>query len=261
MALNVVDLREDIPLGFGLDFRLNHNEISEAATLQVYCKKSDISSSSEVSIADEMDSEYKLNGSAESQQISSTDASDSQTITIYYYASSSDTTTSSQTVVLNGQTAVNITNDIYRIHRMVVTSIAGMNAGNVYISPQSQSLTNGKPDDNIRCSMPANRGFSAQSYFFVPSGWKCYLIQQNYISNCSSSIRVELNGYRQPSSLVPSLQYNSQKSLICHPHIELEVNTPPAINAGTTVWYTVKKDDAGSDNANLELYLDFVMVR
>ena len=45
-----------------------------------------------------------------------------------------------------------------------------------------------------------------------------------------------------------------------HPNIEIEVNTSPAIPAGTTFYFTVKQT-AGVTDAEIELYFDFVLLR
>lgn len=260
MALNIVDLDETVPLGFGLEYRLNKQEVTKAAAIQIYCKKSNINSSSEISISDEMDSQYKFNTAAETMQISSTDANDDQIVTIYYYADNTEEAPSTQTVILNGQTAVTLSSDIFRIHRMVITSTSGMNQGSVYLSPDTQSLTAGKPDDNIRCSMPANRGFSMQSYLYIPASWKGYMIQQHINSNSSSSLNFELKAYRQPSAVVPNLIYNNQSTPIVHPSIVIEVNTAQAMNAGTLLYYTIKRTN-GSTDGDIEFYADVVLIK
>ena len=258
MAWNPIDINDDVALGFGLDYRIEKGSISQSVPFQLYMYKSDVSENI-TAIADEMDEFYTLNLASETVQVSSTDISDNQTITIYYFPDGNAEEPSIQQIDLSGNDPITLDEDVFRFHRSFITSFTGNPKGNVYFSPDGTTLTNGKPDSNIRSSIPANRGLSIHSYMYVPPSWKAYLIQQIITSNCDRNNQCELIGVRQINPAVPNLKYIVQKTPISSSSIKYHINTAPAILEKTTFFYDIKKT-LGSD-ITVECLFEFVLFK
>lgn len=262
MAFNIVSLREDVSLGFGLDFRTSRDNVSEAVSIQSYMRANNIDGN-EKSIADELSNEfYTFNSSPVDVQISSTDAGDAQTVTVYYFEDSSSDEPTSENVVLNGQTAVTLSNQMYRIYRMIVVGSGSVNAGDVYLSVDGEPLSSGKPTGNILSSMAAGNGFSSHSYIYVPSSWTGYLINQTIVSNCSdaNNLTARIYGKRIPNPLSLTSIYQAQRTLVVTPFLSNQLNTPARLTQNGLIHYTVQRVNGASD-VELECLFDWVLLR
>ena len=257
--LNTVEIPENIPLGYGLDYRADRNEVSEAATQQIYCRFDNIGST-EYPI-DDITQDYYFPTAAETMQISSSNNSDNQNLTLYYYGSTADEEPTSQNITLNGQTAVTLSSDVFRISRLVCAG--SNNAGTVYLYKSGETLTAGVPAGNILCVMKPNTGFSEQSHFYVPKSWTAYLTKIDIISNAVDTIlstrSMELTAYRLLSYAAPSLRYKVQVIPVHTPLISIQEDSAPGLGENTT--YLIKAKRTAGTNAQMTVTYRFVFLK
>ncbi len=260
MALNIVEIDDSKPLGFGLDYRLNLNNLvyNQAATIQMYCRSIDISSvQSEPLDFIGMDYYFPTNTSGETLQISSSDAADnSQQILVYYYATNASTEPVIQAVTLNGQNAVTLGTDVYRISRLIVNPAFGMNAGNVYLSPDGTSLTAGVPDTNILCGIRPDVGFSEQSFMYVPPGWQGFLTQILINNNSTSAREIVFDVNRQ---ITPTFSVLTQHLILNNGDFFYAETAAPAITGGSL--YILRAQRISGSTANATVVYNFVLFR
>ena len=247
MALNFIELNADTSLGYGLDFRVDLGLYAEAATETLYCEKRNMPAS--VESFNDVTTSYYYPTSAVSCEIVSDNAADNQTITIYYYSSDSDELPEVQQVTLNGTTGVSLSDDIFRCKRLVVTSIAGLNAGNVTIYESGNT-------GNILGTIKAGVGYSKDSYIWVPANTICVLLKVNSVGNCNDNRAYRLIAERKLSALVPSYSLLVQDIQVYDPCMKLTVDTQPPIPAGTT--YEIKCERLEGTDLNADVYYEFV---
>lgn len=257
--LNIVELSEDVALGYGLDYRTDRNDVSEAATQQIYCRFDNVSST-EYPI-DDITQDYYFPTTGEALQISSDDNSDNQNLTLYYYGSADDEEPLSQNITLNGQTAVNVSSNVFRVSRLVCAG--ANNNGTVYLYKSGETLTAGVPAGNIVCIMKPNTGFSEQSYLYVPKTWTAYLINIDILSNALDTIlnsrTMEITAYRLLSHLAPSLRYKVQVIPLHTATINVNEHAAPGLSENTT--YLIKARRTAGTNAQITLTYRFVLLR
>lgn len=98
--------------------------------------------------------------------------------TVQLYGLNADYNEINETVTLNGQTAVNTTNEFLRINRMVVRSAGsgGQNAGVVYAG--TGTVTSGVPA-NKYATVATGDNQSLMALWTVPAGHTAYLLQKD----------------------------------------------------------------------------------
>lgn len=257
--LNTVELSEDVALGYGLDFRADRGDVSEAATQQIYCRFDNVGST-EYPI-DDITQDYYFPTSGEALQISSDDNSDTQNLILYYYSSPDDDEPSSQNITLTGQTAQNLSSNVFRVSRLICAG--ANNSGTVYLYKSGETLTAGVPAGNIVCIMKPDTGFSEQSYFYVPKSWTAYLINIDILSNALDTIlnsrTMEITAYRLLSYAAPSLRYKVQVIPLHTATINVDEHAAPGISENTT--YLIKARRKSGTNAQITLTYRFVLLR
>ena len=226
MSLTFVSINPNLPLGYGIDFRVNRTLYYSAATDTLYCRRSDINNSSEQPISDAVTTSYYYPSNAVNCEIVSTDAADTQTITIYYWANSADDLPSVQQVTLTGTTPVAVPNAVFRGRRMLVTSIAGMNQGTVTLYESGNAA-------NIISAMSPNTGYSMDSYIYVPANTIAILVKAQVLTNATEAKDWKITAYRYLNPLVPSYKLKVQEYSV-NTAVSWDVDTQPAITSNTT---------------------------
>lgn len=256
MALNIVDIPNHA-LGFGLDYRVNINEVQSATTLQLYATSDDLPTTEYP--VDILTQDYYFPTSAVAMQISSDDVSDNQQVTIYYYPDNATSEPLIQQVTLTGQTPVNIPSNIYRISRAIITS-PSLNSGNVYIYGTGATVTSGVPDSEIICTLKPNIGFSQQSYVYIPAEWKGYLTNVNLINNSTSTNEINIKVYRLISSALPSYRYLVQNMTLCNGAYNFSETNAPGIASDNCYLVKASKSNA-SETGRITLVYNFVLFK
>jgi hypothetical protein len=100
----------------------------------------------------------------------------------------------SETVILNGQTAVNTTNSYLRVNGMEILTAGSGNtaAGVVYIG--TGSLTSGVPA-TVYGLIPTAYNQSAQAVYTVPAGFTAYVSSYTFTSTYASATPVACSGF------------------------------------------------------------------
>lgn len=125
---------------------------------------------------------YSYLSAATVLKISSSSANDTSAgtgaRTVQLYGLDADYNEINETVTLNGQTAVNTTNEFLRINRIVVRSAGsgGQNAGVVYAG--TGTVTSGVPA-NKYATVAAGDNQSLMALWTVPAGHTAYLLQKD----------------------------------------------------------------------------------
>jgi len=106
--------------------------------------------------------------------------------TVQLYGLDADYNEINETVTLDGQTAVNTTNEYLRINRMVVRSAGsnGTNAGVIYAG--TGTVTAGVPV-NKYATVVAGDGQTLMALWTVPAGYTAYLYQSHITAACTTS--------------------------------------------------------------------------
>jgi hypothetical protein len=263
MSLNIVNINRNTPLNYGLEYRIDRFSITEACTQQIYCRNEDIEST-EYPI-DSITQDYYFPTTGESMQISSSDNSDNMNLLLYYYSTSTDEEPSTENITLNGQTPVNLVNNVFRVSRLVCNG--NNNNGTVYLYKNGTNVTNGVPDDSILCLLRPNIGFSEQSYLYVPKTWTAFLTQCDIFNNSFDTVNgsetprnIELYAYRLLSPLAPNLRYKVQVIPIYNiNNISFLEQSAPGLTENTT--YLLKAKRLSGSNAKITLTYRFVLLR
>lgn len=247
MALSYVPINSNLPMGYGVDFRVNRSQLAEAAGDILYCRKTTINNASEEPIDDTISAGYYYPTGPVNCEIVSTNAADTQTITIYYYPDSAATLPSIQQVTLTGTTPVVVPSAVFRGRRMTVTSVAGLNQGSVTM------YETGTPA-NIISAISPNMGFSMDSYIYIPANTTGILIKCEVLTNAESVWK--LQAYRYLSVAVPTYKLKVQEYSVSS-NISLDLNCQPPLPANTTYELTC----SGLGTADATVAYEFLFMK
>jgi hypothetical protein len=92
----------------------------------------------------------------------------------------------SETVILNGQTAVNTTNSYLRINDFYVATAGSGNGGAGIIYAGTGVVTTGVPA-TIYSLIPAGTNRQTQAVYTIPAGYTGYISSYTFTSNCASA--------------------------------------------------------------------------
>ena len=202
--LNFVPIPVFKSLGYGLDWRINHQVYREFAGDVMVVRKSNINNLTEQPISDAINTSYYYPTAPVSCEIVSDNAADTQTVSIFYYADTGDELPSVQQVTLTGTTPVAVPNDIYRGRRLVVSSPTGMNQGIVTLYEA------GSPSNIISVMVP-DIGYSLDSYIYFPPNTQAAFIKANILTNATPSKEFKVTVYTYPNGLAPTFKYRAQE--------------------------------------------------
>ena len=173
---------------------------------------------------------------SDSFALTSSNAGDNQVIRFYYYASDSDESMTYQDATLNGQTKVNLTNNMYRIINAQCTSSSNP-AGTIYLGLQSESYS-GAPS-NIYYSFDGPSGFSLSPIIYVPPNKKAlvqkYQIYTNVNREASNSLILNLRQKKNGST--------ADKVLPIPVSMSISGESCLVIQASTTMYFTALRDN------------------
>lgn len=126
-------------------------------------------------------SQFASPGTVITVDVSSSSANDTNTgpgsganiIQVIYYTSASSADEASVSINLNGQTAVQVNNDFFRLKRAFVTQAnngvsTASNDGTIYLYETGATVTAGVPDGRIISVIPIGYNRTNYGYFFIP---------------------------------------------------------------------------------------------
>jgi hypothetical protein len=150
--------------------------------------------------------------------------------TVQLYGLDADYNEINETVTLNGQTAVNTTNEFLRINRMIVRSAGtgGGNAGVIYAG--TGTVTAGVPA-NVYASVNGGVGSnqSLMALWTVPAGHTAYVLQYNVSNGTTSSTPAVCKLILAVRPYGEVFQSKDVKSLTTGMHVEETFSLPQKI--------------------------------
>jgi len=254
MAFNIVQINSNTSYSNGLPYRASLPDLAYITTYQLYANDDSLGTSEDV--IDGFSGDYYFSSSPELYQFSCSDNSELDSIIVYYFPSSTSTEPSSEIVTLNGQTPVDMVNNVYRISR--VAMISSTNTGDIYMTPSGTSLTSGVPSSSIHCMIKSGVGFSQQGWMYVPYSWSAYLISTSITCNSTSSNEITCNAYR----LIPSgATYKVKSSTLGNTNTySYDENVAPSISEGTIFYIKGLKSDE-LINGKISVTYNFVLLK
>jgi hypothetical protein len=230
-------------LDYGLDLRINRNFINEIQTMHFHCSADNISLTERMIDSNLSGSEsYSFLTSGQSCSIASTNNSDNGNIELIYYEEISSENPTTSILALNGNTKVNLPNNLFRI--VSISHNSNNINGTVWLGLTSDTFTLGKPNTTLLGACDPNYGISRLPIIYIPPNSNSYIMGYSINSDADSSNNLRIKLYELPDNSTPSwtkeiLKFNFNGSSSASSFFHMI--SYPALSGNTTQYFTAKR--------------------
>lgn len=257
---NIVSPEKILSLGSGLDFRLNKYNTNQIQAVSFYGSTNNVDATERMVDSNLTGSEiYSFPTIGIATSVASTDNSDTGTIQIVYYQESTSEEATTEFLTLNGQTKVNLSNNMFRLVRIAHVQ-PGIN-GTIWVGPTSDPFTSGKPTTLYGACDP-NYRVSRLPFIYFPANYTGFNIGYsiNTDSNNGNGVRMQL--YRIVNNALPTFTFNLLTLNFTSGSNFDYIPTPsaPPVPAGTTQYLTAQRV-GGASLRTLEVISHYIQTK